>query len=112
LRRDLEREEIDALMSSFARADLGKDDDDAPDEFQDWKLHYPLDFALQSWNMLRQHGIMPEPGGLLDQAPDWLADMRTLNARYNAAIKRESDDDSGDLRDALDEDAPDVADML
>jgi len=108
----MEQADIDDFMSGLARAELGKDED-AIDEYCVWKLNYPRELALQSWNMLRQHGIMLEPGGLMEQDPQWLADIRTLNARYNAAIKRVKDDEGqGDLDDYVDDDAPGLQDVL
>ena len=76
----------------------------------DWGLNLPFDFALQSWEMLRQHGILPDSGGLLDQDPDWLADMRTLNARYNAAVRESGKD--GDLDDLVGENPPGLEDLF
>ena len=108
----MERADIDDFMGGLVRAELGKDDDDPLDEYYEWDLNYPRDIALESWSMLRNHGIMLEPGALMDQDPKWLADVRTLNGRYNAAARRVKDDEPPDLDDYVDDDAPGLEDVL
>ena len=47
-------------------------------------MYYPADYVLITWQEKREHGILPEPGGLNDQ--DWRLvyhDWPILNQRYN-----------------------------
>jgi hypothetical protein len=38
---------------------------------------------LESWRWLRQYGVLPLVGGLLDQPPEWVRSMNILDAMLN-----------------------------
>jgi hypothetical protein len=47
-----------------------------------------IPYLLRSFNWLNQWGILPEPGGLLNQPRAWIEDMELMNA-MKEQVKRE-----------------------
>jgi hypothetical protein len=43
----------------------------------DWGFHFPADYVEQTFTiwLLSDYRVMPRPGGLDDQDPQWVADM-------------------------------------
>lgn len=99
-------EDLDDALRDMVRAEHGEgraigaddDDDDLPG------LFYPLDYVLLTWFEKKEHGILPEPGGLNDQ--DWRLvyhDWPLVSKRYNR-IDRElypPKDDNGRTESAI-----------
>jgi hypothetical protein len=73
------QEEVDAYMRALVHPPAPSLDD----EEADFGLRYPFEVVRLCWWAWREHGVLPEAGGLLDQ--DWwlMNDIFTLNARYN-----------------------------
>jgi hypothetical protein len=45
-------------------------------------LHHDAHYAIRTWIERRLHHIYPEPGGLMDQDEELMADWDTLNIIY------------------------------
>ena len=73
--------EVRAQLETIIRADLGKDDDGAP--LGDFGFNYPPPVVLRCFQALRHFGVLPEPGGLLDQDAQLWDDIMTMFAVYN-----------------------------
>lgn len=71
---------VDIIRAEHGDGEHEDDDDDAPPE----GFYLPPDYVLMTWQEKRNHGILPEPGGLNDQ--DWRLvyhDWPLLTAIYN-----------------------------
>lgn len=79
-------------LESIVRADMGTsgDDDAALDDFG---FSYPPHVVLRCFQALRHFGVLPEPGGLLDQDAALWDDIMTMFAVYND-VRREIDPES------------------
>lgn len=81
---------LDMALVDIIRAERGDDEDDEDDEEDDplAGFFYPLDYVLMTWQEKRNHGILPEAGGLNNQ--DWRLvyhDWPLLNQRYNRLME-------------------------
>lgn len=79
--------ELDEFLARLVEADKGKQaetDEEAgstPPEFAG--LYYPLSYVLDTWLFFREHGVMPEQGGVNDQDPRLIFhDWRVVQNRY------------------------------
>lgn len=71
-------------------ADRGKqtdtEADSTPPQFDG--LYYPLSYVLDTWLFFREHGVMPEPGGVNDQDPRLIFhDWRVVQNRHGYIAK-------------------------
>ena len=87
-------------IADIIRADMGSDDDTA-DSLDDFGFNYPPHVVLRCFQALRHFGVLPEPGGLLDQEALLWDDIMTMFAVYNDT-RREIDPSS----EAPDDDLP------
>lgn len=60
--------------------DEGLSDDDG--------FYFPIDYLLRTWDAYRNHGVLPDAGGINDQNPKWWVDINRLARRF-ALIKRD-----------------------
>lgn len=74
-------------------AGLVEDEDDTPELMDDdLGLYYPFEYGFHTWNEKRNHGLLPEPGGINDQ--DWRLvyhDWPAITKRYNQLYRRMKD---------------------
>lgn len=89
-RRLDQTQEMDMALVDIIRAEKGEGDDDDDEDDSDplAGFYYPPDYVLMTWQEKRNHGILPEPGGLNDQ--DWrlvFHDWPLLNQRYNRLME-------------------------
>jgi len=76
---------------------MGLQDDEQVDAAipDDDGLYYPLDYVIETYDVFRNFGVMPESGGYNDQDPHWWHDIRTIQRRISLIKSR--------LRNELDE---------
>ena len=76
---------LDMQVMAIIRAEHGDaDSDDDDDEGDVSPFYHPVDYVFMTWHEKRNHGLLPEPGGLNDQ--DWRLvyhDWPLVNQRFN-----------------------------
>jgi hypothetical protein len=72
-----------------ARAEMGLPPLEAPTPFDEnsFGLNYPIQYIMQTWSMLRNHGILPRAGGFNDQDARWIEDIMQINALYASVVE-------------------------
>lgn len=65
------------------RNQLGKNDDEDDELEDEVHLHYPLDYALETWQEHRLHHTYPAPGGYDDQDAFLMKDWHVINLRVS-----------------------------
>jgi hypothetical protein len=61
-------------------AEKGEESDEIPDEQP--PFNHDAHYVIHTWLERRLHGIYPEPGGLLDQDAELMADWDALSLWY------------------------------
>lgn len=83
--REAQLDDLDAFLEQVVRVELGMTDDSADVNWPDFEgFWYPFEYVKSTWMDRRRHGTFPRVGGFNAQDPKWEADMRAVNARYNA----------------------------
>lgn len=100
---------MDTILASIARSSFNLKDplDDVPPDVRaimqaskpqpdiendTFGLHYPLPYAISTWQRYREHGLLPAAGGYDDQLAVWVEDMNMLDGRYHGHWKQAKTD--------------------
>jgi hypothetical protein len=74
-------------MEHLARLNIDLDyEPDVPDYDFGGLTPYGSDLAWALWRAWEKHGVMPDAGGYLDQAPEWKRMIETLDAVYGVMV--------------------------
>lgn len=103
-KRTLAVADLDDILFSMARSELGKPDDKADDLDDQPVIYFPVDFMLATWQDYRQHGHLPMPGGLMEQDAQWYDSYLWLNRRYNAILRKMMSDKRDGFNDLSNDD--------
>ena len=82
-------DDLDTIVTEMVQADTGKLESDIDLMEPEYGLYYPLWYVIRTWQEKREHGILPEPGGLNDQ--DWRLvdhDWPKVGERYNRIYRQ------------------------
>jgi hypothetical protein len=80
--------ELRDWMDAYAESERGHSGDEDDDSADSDEIELPYSYALSVdlWLAWKQHHIMPNPGGYLQQPRKWMALIHRLNREYNRAL--------------------------
>lgn len=54
--------------------------------FEGFRSGWPDDEIVRSWEWLKDYGVLPYAGGMIDQPQEWRDDMDMCTAMYNVRV--------------------------